>query len=270
MKTAVLRGGDHPTLGAVAAVGEGPVAVALSRGGAAKRYAHTDPNEDAVAFAEGPAGILLAVADGHGGCRGSELAVEHLVARCAGAWTGAARPDDWDAAARTALFEAGAAIRAGLPRDGSPPPRWRTTLALALLRPAEDWLGWASVGDSHAFLVEDADATDLAISDLGRVPFLGHPKETPETLATKCVIGSRALAGARAVALVTDGLSERGIGVAAPSAAVASAARRARAEGLPRDRAALETALGIVERALEAQRRQRAGDNVGVAIAWLS
>ena len=64
MRTALLRGREHVELGAVAAVAEAGVAIALSRGGAAKRYPHSDPNEDAAGFATADAGVCAAVADG--------------------------------------------------------------------------------------------------------------------------------------------------------------------------------------------------------------
>ncbi|MDX1648907.1 MAG: hypothetical protein R3263_03550, partial [Myxococcota bacterium] len=67
MRSAILRGRDHHHLGAVDVVSEGPAAAAISMGGAPKSYAHTDPNEDAAAFALGASGRLVAVADGHRG-----------------------------------------------------------------------------------------------------------------------------------------------------------------------------------------------------------
>ena len=87
MRSALLRGRDHTRLGITAAVAEGRAAIALSRGGAPKSYRYRDPNEDAALFVEGEGGILLAVADGHGGCDAAETAVEKLLARFAPAWT---------------------------------------------------------------------------------------------------------------------------------------------------------------------------------------
>ena len=49
MRSALLRGREHGLLGAVDAIAEGNAAIALSRGGAAKRYAYREPNEDAAA-----------------------------------------------------------------------------------------------------------------------------------------------------------------------------------------------------------------------------
>jgi len=263
MKRAVLVGREHPLVGAVGAVGEGEAAIALSRGGAPKRYAHTHPNEDAAAFFRGPAGVLLAVADGHSGSEAAEIAVERLV-DCGAEWTAGppeALAGSWAERVRRALFEAGSAIARS--RSAS-----RTTLALAVLRPDADLLAYASIGDSHAFFVEVAEATDLAVSAREAPAFLGGRDETLESLGGKCVIGTRSLAGARAVALVTDGLSERGIGVAAPSATVSQVADRVADAG--GDRRALDVALGIVEAALAAHRRHGSGDNVAAAVAWLA
>ena len=79
--------------------------------------------------------------------------------------------------------------------------------------------------------------------------------------------GVQSLAGTRAVVLVTDGLSEQGIGVAVPEDAVAECAEAA-ARGKP-ELQPLAVARGVVERALAEHRRHRSGDNVAAAVAWL-
>ena len=67
-RTEVLWGDRHVVLGEVGTASLEPrAALAISRGGQAKRYPYVDPNEDAVLAAAGPAGWLLAVADGHNG-----------------------------------------------------------------------------------------------------------------------------------------------------------------------------------------------------------
>ena len=78
--------------------------------------------------------------------------------------------------------------------------------------------------------------------------------------------GVQVLSGTRAVVLVTDGLSEQGIGVAVPQAAVAECAEAA-ARGKP-ELQPLAVARGLVERALAEHRRNHSGDNVAVAVAW--
>ena len=60
MQSAFLPGREHGRIGAVEMVAEGPCAIAISRGGAAKNYSHTAPNEDACIFATGSGGITSA------------------------------------------------------------------------------------------------------------------------------------------------------------------------------------------------------------------
>ena len=55
--TAVLRGSESQIIGGVSVVSEASAAISLSQGGFKKRYSHTDPNEDAAAFALGEAGV---------------------------------------------------------------------------------------------------------------------------------------------------------------------------------------------------------------------
>jgi serine/threonine protein phosphatase PrpC len=268
MNPAVLCGREHTTLGAIAAIAEGRCAIAISCGGARKTYHHKDPNEDAATFVAGEGGVLVAVADGHGGCDASEVAVERLAERHAPGWTGReARGIEalWPTAARAAFADVHEAILRFAARGGAESSR--TTLTFALIRPGDDLLALASMGDSHAFRVDGAGAVDLA-HDAGTPPaFLGRPQETKETLREKCVLHASGLARVRALLLVTDGISERGIGVDEPEAAVLEAVERAgRAESQLRP---LEAARTAVELALSAHRRNRAGDNVASAVVWL-
>jgi serine/threonine protein phosphatase PrpC len=265
MRSALLRGREHTKLGAIAVLAEGRCAIALSRGGFAKGYRHRDANEDAAAFALGPQGVLLAVADGHGGCEAAELALTRLLEDFAEAWT-AAGPlaERWREVAGVAIARIQAELIARGTRGGN--PEARTTLALALARPGEDLLAFAAVGDSHVFLASAARAEDLAG---GEAPvYLGSPSLEPGELRARAAIDAVALAGARAVALATDGLSERGIGVAAPELAVLEAVERA-ARARPELRP-LETARSLVESALASHRRQRSGDNVAAAVLSLA
>jgi hypothetical protein len=267
MRSALLRGREHLTLAAIATVAEGPAAIALSIGGAPKVYAHTDPNEDGALFATGEAGTLLAVADGHGGADASEIALRHLAAHHAPALT-AAGPEiapRWPDLARETLLDLNDAILQRADRRASGTAR--TTFALALARPAEGLLAYAAMGDSHIFRVEDGRALEIAPPP-GRKAFLGFDDETVASLARKSVVGTAPLAGARAVALVTDGLSERGIGVGDPAGAVADAI--AEAVRLAPELRAGGAARGITERALAAHVRQRSGDNVGCAVLVLA
>ena len=268
MRSALLRGRDHTWLEAVDAIGEGDVAIALSRGGAAKRYPHSEPNEDAAGFGRGAEGLFCAVADGHGGFEAAEVALEHLLGGPAIQWTDAPGPLDaagWRRQALAALFDANGQV--GQERGGPRGRRSRSTLTLALVLPGPGLLLHGALGDSHLFVAEAAGVREIAPAGES-VAFLGDPFEDLDDLEEAARIGVLPLAGIRAVVLVTDGLSEDGIGVADPAAAVVEALRRAwsaRAGARP-----LALARGLVELALAAHRRHRAGDNVAVAALWLS
>jgi serine/threonine protein phosphatase PrpC len=266
MRSALLRGRDHTRLDITAAVAEGRAAIALSRGGAPKSYRYRDPNEDAALFAHGEGGILLAVADGHGGCDAAEIAVERLLASFAPEWTGPAASglrESWGKLAVAALGELNAAILEHVALGG--PASARTTLAFALLRPGDDLLAFASLGDSHVFQLAAGEVVELGHEREHRSCYLGFASETADSLGDKHVAGVQPLAGTRAVVLVTDGLSEQGIGVAVPEDAVAECAEAA-ARGKP-ELQPLAVARGVVERALDEHRRHRSGDNVA-AVAW--
>jgi serine/threonine protein phosphatase PrpC len=275
VRSARLLGHQHHALEAVAAVAEGPVAITLCRGGARKTYYHTDPNEDAACFAFGAFGILVAVADGHHGARGAELAVEWLLANRAPEWTGSggpADPDAWQESARETLQ----AIHREVLSQGEslrvePAP---TTLSLALVRPEAGLLLHASVGDSHVFLARQNDpkgheARDLAWSTTGRrrCAFLGERYEGEGLREEHWVVGCEPLDEARAVLLATDGLSEVQIGVEDPAAAAAGAVEHA-LDSKPSLRA-LEACRKLTETALDAHRRNAAGDNMSAAVIWL-
>jgi len=268
MNPAVLRGREHTVIGAVAAIAEGPCAIALSRGGAPKTYRHRDLNEDVAGFASGEEGTLVAVADGHSGCDAAEIAVERLLSRYARLWTGAAAPGlgaVWESTARAALADINLVILRQLAQRGTDASR--TTLAFAVCRPSDALLLFASVGDSHVFQVDGDSAVDLVAAPDHRPAFLGSPQESKESLRAKSVIGSNPLRDARAVVAITDGISEHGIGVSDPAAAVVDAIDRGAAGG--RELRPLAAARSAVASALAAHRRQRAGDNVACAVAWL-
>jgi len=268
MITAVLRGDEQTLLGGISAIAEGDAAIVVSTGGARKRYASVDPNEDAAAFAIGEGGILLMVADGHHGREAAEWAVERTLERSAPLWTAPNAGDldrDWAEVAAEAFLDANAVILDRAARGGR--AKARTTLALALVRPREDLLAWAAVADSLVFRVAESEARALAPTGPARV-FLGAPAETEASLRPHFAVGRESLAGARAVVLATDGLSERGVGVESPEATLLAAANRVRrADPAARP---LELARGLVEDALAAHRRHRAGDNVATACVWLT
>jgi serine/threonine protein phosphatase PrpC len=264
VKAALLRGRDHLAIGEIAELAAGPIAAALSRGGAPKSYPHTDPNEDVALGARGAHGLLVAVADGHWGHRASELALEHLRATCAEPWTDGKprRQESWHQELLAALVGANQAV---LDAQG-PEQRSRTTLALALARPADDLLGCASIGDSHIFVSTGDGPSELAAA-VGRPFFLGQQRLSPTRLEREARIEVRRLGDCRALVLATDGLTERAIGVADPRAAVRDALGRGRRAAA--DARAGVAARALVQAALDAQRAHGAGDNVAVAIAWL-
>lgn len=270
MRSAWLRGRDALELGAMLERRSGSGAVALSRGGAKKSYAHTDPNEDGALVVAGDGGVLVAVADGHGGVEAAEIALEHVYTAVAPRLVAADATlrGAWEALALETLVSTNAAIVERAERSAR--RRSRTTLALAVARPAEGWLFHLAVGDSHVYQVTRDGAFDLACerADGGESHFLGFGPETPESLRGKSLRGAEPLAGTRAVAAVTDGLSERQVGVEDPDAAVLDAWRDAAVAAAPERAAAF--ARGIVERALAAHLRQPSGDNVAAAVAWLA
>jgi serine/threonine protein phosphatase PrpC len=263
MSSGVLRGRDHTGEGRIAAIAEGRVVVALSRGGAPKVYAHKDPNEDGAGFARGAGGYLLVVADAHGGHEAAELAVDLLIERFGREWTTSSGPlAPWPKLARRAAGQAHGAILDHAARGGNLDSR--TTLAFALVRPREDLLAWASVGDSHVFRVAAAETVELTSAGHEPVHFLGSPSRTLETLEIH--IGSQPLGATRAVVLATDGLSEYGIGVDSPHAAVSAAA--AQAELAKSELRGLVAARHLLEQALAAHRHHHSGDNVATALYW--
>jgi len=272
VKTAFLRGREHHQIGAVALEGLGRVAVALSRGGARKTYDHTDPNEDCAAFAVGEGGELVVAADGHHGDLGSEAAVAAILADFAPRLTAAlaptTSPDAWRELAFDALLGANRAVLDVAGRTKLRPAP--TTLVLAVLRPAEDLLIHASLGDSHLFAIDAHAASELGGRDPAWkfTPFLGYEEANRTLLEQYSRVGVRGLAGLRAVALVTDGLSERGIGVEDPARAVHESVAGVES-GVAPDRSAVLACRSIVEAALHAHRRQKAGDNLACSLAWL-
>ncbi len=267
MISALLRGRDHTQLGAVDVVAEGTLAIALSVGGYKKGYRHTDPNEDAAAFACGEGGLVVAVADAHGGADASEATLERLLEKHAPEWTGpnSFSAEDWPPIAFDALVDLNRAILERL--EAGDRQLSRTTLSFAVIRPGEDLLAFAAVGDSLLFQVSGDSVCERAGAGERHRSFLGFHDESPESLSEKATAGTASLAATTAIVLATDGLSELGVGVEEPDRAVADAVRQAASEGP--DLRPLHTARTLVTTAQEAHRRNRAGDNVASAVAWL-
>ena len=269
MIPARLYGRNHELIGRVAAIAEGPCAIAIARGGAPKTYHFKHANEDAAAFAIGAGGCLAVVADAHSGREASEIAVETLLRDAADEWTAASADAvmaDWQNRVRATLEGVHGEIIRAVARGNMETSR--TTLAFALLRPGDDRIAVGAVGDSHAFALAADGPRDLARAPDGAPAFLGDPTDDAESLRKSCVAALHPIAATRALVLVTDGLSERGIGVESPEAAIAEAVDRA-ALGKP-DLRPLNAARSVVEAALEAHVRNKSGDNVASAVVWLA
>jgi serine/threonine protein phosphatase PrpC len=263
---AALWGSESQIIGGVSVIAEGSAAISLSQGGFKKRYPHTDPNEDAAAFAFGEAGVLLAVADGHNGCDAAKSAIDELMLRAGALLTrNGSTDDEWK---NDALETIGAIQTALVSRvEQGVRGHSRTTLALALVLPSEGLLAFASVGDSHIFRVCPNEVVDLGAHSEGLRCFLGNPANDLGTLAKKSVIGVESLANTRAVILATDGISEPGIGVDVPEFTVSECA--AGADRFAPELRPLELARNVAEAALAAHQRHRAGDNIATAVTCL-
>lgn len=263
MTSILLRGQESVEIGAIAESRSDEIAVALSRGGAPKRYPYVDPNEDAALAARGERGALVAVADGHWGHRAAERALEALLAEATEWVDGAARgPDAWYQTALAALVSINEAVLAA--RHGD--ERSRTTLSFALARPAENLLVHASLGDSHLFVVDGLVAAEIPHPP--KPTFVGARSLRSFEAEKVGRIGVQPLDAPLAIVAASDGLSETGIGVPDPAGAAYAAVAAASDEA--RDTRALATARGIVETALAAHRENTAGDNVAVSVAWLA
>jgi hypothetical protein len=264
---AVLRGPDSQIIGGVSLISEESAAISLSQGGFKKRYSHTDPNEDAAAFALGEAGVLLAVADGHNGCDGAISAIDELILRAGALLThnGNMADEGWTKEALRIIGEIQTALVSRVAQGVR--GHSRTTLALALVLPGEDLLAFASVGDSHIFRVGPDEVVDLGAQSGGLRCFLGNPADDLRALAKNSVVGVESLADTRAVVLATDGISEPGIGVDVPEFSVLECAAGAVQFG-PELRP-LELARNVAEAALAAHRQHRAGDNIATAVTCL-
>jgi len=264
---AVLRGSESEIIGAVSVVSEASAAISLSQGGFKKRYPHTDPNEDAAAFALGEAGVLLAVADGHNGRDAADLAIDELMLRAGALLT----RDENTAEAwwqKNALATIGA-IQTALVSRVAQGVRGhsRTTLAVSLVLPGEDLLAFASLGDSHIFRVCSNEVVDLVAHSKEPHCFLGNPADDLGALSKNSVVGVEPLANTKAVILATDGISEPGIGVDVPEFTVSECA--VGADRFAPELRPLELARNVAEAALDAHRRHRAGDNIAAAVSCL-
>ena len=195
----VLRGRDHPQLGAkaVARVGSS-LALAMSAGARAKALPLVDPNEDVGAVVRGSRADLLVVADGHFGREASELAVDHVLEAIGDDPPPTDLSDD---ELVTVFFDAGLNVQREISRPGCPHPDSRTTLALALV--ADDAVQWAALGDSCVVLAtSDAGAARL---DVPRSAYLGYDFAFAD-VAAALTRGRAAWNSGDCLVLATDGL----------------------------------------------------------------
>ena len=270
-RSAQLVGRNHHTIGALAAIAEGPAAITLSRGGFAKQYEHTEANEDATGFVYSPRGTLIAVADGHHGATGAQAAIAHLLEVCGPRWLDRSAPlslEDWIEESQRALLGANNAVLAeAAERDRPPAP---TTLAFALFAPACGQIGWAGIGDSHLFGSTAGETHDWLGEALDgqRRAFLGYETWNEESLAGRTASGIQESESVRAVILATDGLSEPGIGVADPAGAIEQAVQQTTAQ--PLELRPLELARQASGIAMRSHQDQRAGDNIASAVLWVA
>ncbi|WP_041258614.1 protein phosphatase 2C domain-containing protein [Pseudofrankia inefficax] len=262
VRTALLLGPDHPGLGEVALGGlsvEGDGAptmlgAALSAGWRPKAVPAVEPNEDGALLAVGPAGALLAVADGHNGSAASTAALRALAAR-APVLLAHRTGDEAELAAAFAAAAHGAVARPPAPggseagAEGEPRPA-RTALSLVVVTAA----AFAAVGYGD---------TTAAVVRRGRLHLLDEPSEflgptsPADPLAGHPVTRRRRGPGDLLV-VVSDGVTDylgRAFGAAI------EAASRAGADGGQPD-AARATARSLIARAGAAG----AGDNLTAAV----
>ena len=177
----------------------------------------------------------------------------------------------WERSALAGFLQLNEAVRRAASRAQTPGSC--TTLSVAVVRPGEGLLLYASIGDSHLFQANGTTAIDHGARSSSQVRrelgsyFLGWGDETETSLADKCRVGTDTLASTRAIVLATDGISERNIGHPDAGAAVAQSVLEV--SSAPAELRPLRLARAVVESALEAHGRNRAGDNVAVASYWL-
>lgn len=261
MNAAILFGRSQLELGAVGEQGADGIAAVLSRGGTTKPYSHTDPNEDAVLAARGARGQLVAISDGHWGVRAAEIAIEvvrdaHLEDFVEGPERSA---DRWYQCVLHLLVTANDRILKAQSED----QRARTTFALALARPAEKLLVATSVGDSHLFVGAPGGVREI-LQKPRKMTVLGHETWSASQTERMARFDVRSLDDVDALVAVTDGLSEKGIGVEDPLAVVTQALADAR----ERPQRAAHAARAIVAAAMAAHVANDAGDNISAGVVW--
>lgn len=212
-----LWGSDHPELGTVAQATLDPyTGIALSRGRFPKAYAHVDANEDAVLAAGGPAGLLLAVADGHNGFDAARAALAS-VSQGAG-WLLATPAADTAQLVQSLLSDGVRAVRRRVAELSTPRNASRTALSLALIR--HDRVLAATFGDTLVARVRGR-----------RLTFIGNPGPFLGAHATLPKLSARSLKPGDCVLVASDGLWDY-LGPAGRSAVTGAIGRTPPPEGV--------------------------------------
>jgi len=259
----LLLGPDHPALRETAArglpawagqPGGGTLGAALSAGWLPKAVPAVEPNEDGVLLMAGRAGLLLAVADGHGGSAAAVGALRAVAAAAATALAGpihgaaehsTGRPGRGAAAGESLINALAAAAVTGVVDVPEPA---RTALGLVLV--LDDAVLAVTYGDTATVLVRRGRARVVG----GPSDFLG-PETSGGPDECRPVVRRRRRPG-DVVAVVSDGVPDY-LGRAFP-AAVAAAAR----PGGRQVTDATAVARALVDRAGTAG----AGDNITAAV----
>ena len=147
------------------------------------------------------------------------------------------------------------------------PDTARTTLALALLRPGDDLLAFASLGDSHVFQLTAGEVLELGHED-GAPHLLPRLRIRDGGIARGQVRRRRAAARRHARRSCSSPMGSPSAGSASPFRRTRSPSARSWPRAALPELRPLGAARGVVERALAEHRRHRAGDNVAAAVAW--
>jgi ADP-ribosylglycohydrolase/serine/threonine protein phosphatase PrpC len=237
----VLWGDEHTSLGGRSVESPIPqVSIGLSAGIRKKSYAHTDPNEDAVAVSLTPDSTLVILADGHNGMASTRAAVSVVLERL-GAVLAPAEISDQDLI--DLWTEAGERVRADAKAAGQ--PQSRTTLIVVLI--AGGLARWAAMGDS--MLATVSARGDVTMLSERHSWFVGYPM-TGDEVDARLARGVAELSDGSWLLAASDGLTDFVSGL--KHTLVDATAGRARA-------------AAVVEQLIDAAFAGNAGDNVAIA-----
>lgn len=260
-----LLGRDAPDLQQVHVMQGARAAAAISRGGAPKSYGTATSNEDAVLFAEGPCGLLLAIADAHAGPQASEWVLHWLTITSRQWMTHGASTETWLMEAMDLFFAAnGYLVQQNIEHS----THSRTTLAIVFLDVIHGVVLAASAGDSHVYVVGTSQASAVAKGAGAGEFFLGQAPASRLEVAEACAADVIRVSGERAVVLATDGLSTNGIGFPNTPAVVHEIITNTHLADHPQKWSAA-VAGALATRGCEVQAVNNSGDDIAVAVAGL-